>query len=95
MIEIKEIFLRIESGDYIRRVSESLCLHRNTIRNYIDCKKRYEFDPLMDTKKKITEELIQEIKVAVQGVANSTDIAKETKYFPSQRKNREVSKITP
>jgi hypothetical protein len=58
LIEIKEILLRITAKDSIRKISNSLGLHRETIRNYISIAKRYGFDPYYDSKDKITDELI-------------------------------------
>ncbi|MHB8280741.1 MAG: hypothetical protein ACYDIA_24325 [Candidatus Humimicrobiaceae bacterium] len=58
MLEIKEILLRISSKDSIRKISNSLGIHRETIRNYIELAKNYGFNPYKDSKDKITDEKV-------------------------------------
>jgi len=65
MIEIKEILLRITAKDSIRKISLSLSIHRETIRNYIELAKRHGFDPYEDSKDKITDALVEKIKADV------------------------------
>jgi len=62
MIEIKEILLRITSKSSIRNISDSLGIHRETIKNYISLAKKFGFDAYKDSKNMITDELIQNIK---------------------------------
>src|SRR5680860_1172409 len=69
MIEIKEILLRITSKSSIRNISDSLSIHRDTIKNYIELARKNGFDPYKDSKDMITDELIQKIK-------SSTSISK-------------------
>jgi hypothetical protein len=73
VIEIKEILLRILSKDSIRKVSSSLGLHRETIRNYIELAKGYGFDPYKDSKDGLTDELIQKIK-ACAGISKGQSL---------------------
>jgi hypothetical protein len=65
MIEIKEILLRIVSKSSIRNISDSLGIHRDTIKNYIALARKHGFDPCKDSKDMITDELIQKIKSSI------------------------------
>ena len=70
MIEIKEILLRIVSKSSIRNISDSLDIHRKTIKNYISLAKKFGFDAYKDSKDMITDELICNIK-SCTGISKS------------------------
>jgi len=63
MIEIKEILLRVASGNTVRAISKSLGIHRKTINSYIYLAQ--ELGAKLDTKDSITDELVEKIKARV------------------------------
>jgi hypothetical protein len=63
MLEIKEILLRAANKESIRKISQSLGIHRKTIKNYLDTADRFGFDK--DKKESITDDLLSKVKSQV------------------------------
>jgi len=60
MIEIKEILTRLANGHSIRSISNSLGIHRDTIRNYFNLAAGFGFDK--GNKNSITDDLVSKVR---------------------------------
>ena len=79
MTEIKEILLRISSGQPIRSISRSLGIHRDTIKNYCNTSLELGVDPGKDG---VTDELVEKIKSQLAGKSKSVTIPRDDILLP-------------
>ncbi|MCL4385169.1 MAG: IS21 family transposase [Cyanobacteria bacterium] len=72
MIEIKEILTRLANGHSIRSVSNTLGIHRDTIRSYLSLAKSFGF--VKDNKDSITDDLVSKIRQCLFSSYNTNNL---------------------
>src|SRR4030043_265053 len=81
VIEIKEILTRLANGHSIRSISNSLGIHRDTIRNYCSLALGFGFDK--NNKNSITDDLVSKVRQSLFST-NKTDRVRLPETDPGQ-----------
>lgn len=79
MIEIKEILTRLANGHSIRSVSNSLGIHRDTIRNYCRLAAGFGFDK--NNKNSITDDLVSKVRQCLFGTHKTDNLCLREKLL--------------
>ncbi|MCJ7471264.1 MAG: IS21 family transposase [Actinobacteria bacterium] len=79
MTEIKEILLRAAKEEFVRSISRTLSMHRDTINKYISISLDLGVDP---TKDAITDELVEKIKSTVTTETKPLSIPRDDILLP-------------
>ena len=72
MVEIKEILTRVANGYSIRSISNTLGIHRDTIKNYLNLAVGFGF--VKDNKDSITDELVSKVRHCLFSSYNTNNL---------------------
>lgn len=85
MVEIKEILTRLASGRSIRSVSNTLGIHRDTIRHYLNLAESFGF--VKNSKGSITDDLVSKVRQSLFSSYNTNSLCpRESLLLPVKDK---------